>query len=392
MPEPPIFEVLGMVGTVLKYTWWFVLPIALYSIFKPAWKSYTVNLLFFGEEIRQTLLKIKIPRDMLVNPKSMENVIVGVLGSGRTITYYQELMLGRIQDYFSFEIVGQEGDVSFYVLAPHRSIRLVEKLIYGQFPDVEIEIAKEDYFSKFPATVPDNNWELWGCKLILAKEDSQPLTTYPFFEDKQEGEISDPMAGVFEAMGTLGPGENLILQIQVGQPSDDWRKKGEVAIEKILEKYNMGPLTDYTEGTMMKMLPPHELEKVKSIHSKLVKPASSTQILMVYVARREVFNGIMSSTITGALRQMESIHNTFTTDKYYTTTTNYAFGKKRKRYRQRRLLKLMQERDMQGTVNVLTAEEIATIFHFPTPTTKVPSIPRLESKRAPAPSNLPLGE
>jgi len=391
MPEPPIFEVLGMVGTVLKYTWWFLLPIVLYSIFKPVWEAYTVNVLF-GGEIKQTLLKIKIPRDMLVNPKAMENVIIGLLGSGRTITFYQKLMFGRIQDYFSLEIVGQEGDVSFYILTPHRSIRLVEKLIYGQFPDVEVEIVKEDYFSKIPATVPDENWDMWGCKIILANEDAYPLTTYPMFEDKQEGEISDPMAGIFEAMGTLGPGENLIFQIQVASPPDDWRKKGEVMIEKILEKYNMGPLADYSEGTVMKMLPPHELDKVKSIQSKLNKPAMSTQMLMAYIARKEVFNGIMSSTIFGALKLMESSSNTFSTDKYYTTTTNFAFSKKRKRYRQRRLLKLMQDRDPQGTMNTFSSEELATMFHFPTPTTKVPSITRLESKRAPAPPNLPLGE
>lgn len=392
MAEPPIFEVLGMLGTVLKYTWWFVLPIGLYSIFKPVWLSYVVNVLFFGGEIKQTLLKIKIPKDMLVNPKAMENVINGVLGSGRTITDYHEKMHGRIQDYFSFEIVGQEGDVGFYILTPYRSIRLVEKLIYGQFPDVEIEIAKEDYFSKIPATVPDDNWEMWGCKLILANEDCMPLTTYPFFEDKQEGEISDPMAVIFETMGTLGPGEYLILQIQAGQPNESWRKKGQEVIDKILQKYNMGTMADYNEGTFMKILPPHEMETVKAIHAKLVKPALATQILMAYISRKEVHNGIVASTVTGALRQMESMYNFLTTDKYYTTTTNYAFGKKRKRYRQRRLLKLMQDRDMQGTVNTLTAEEIATIFHFPTPTTKVPSITRMDSKRAPAPTNLPIGE
>lgn len=393
MAEPPIFEVMGMIWTFLKYTWWFLLPILLYAIFKPVWQSYTTNVLFFGKEIKLTLLKIKIPKDMLVNPKAMENVIIGLLGSGRTITYYRGLMFGRLQDFFSLEIVGQDGDISFYILTPYRSIKLVEKLIYGQFPDVEIEIAKEDYFSRIPSTVPDENWNMWGTKLILAQEDSHPLITYPFFEDKQEGEISDPMAGAFEAMGSLGPGENLILQIQVGQPPMEWRKKGQDLIEKILQKYNMGPLAEYSEeGSFMKILPPHELELVKSIHSKISKPAVSAQILIAYIARREVYNDISMSAITGAFRQMESLHNTLVTDKYYTTTAYNAFGTSRRRYRQRRLLKLMQDRDMQGTINVLTGEEVATIFHFPTPTTKVPSMPHLESKRAPAPTNLPVGE
>jgi len=394
MPGPPILDVLGMAGIIIKYTWWFLLPIGLYSIFRPVWQSYATNVLYFGGEVKWTLLKIKIPKDMLTNPKSMENVIIGLMGSGRTITYYRELMMGRLQDYFSLEIVGQEGDVSFYILTSYRSLRLVEKIIYGQFPDVEIEIVKEDYFNKIPSTIPDENWNMWGTKLILAQEDCYPLTTYPQFEDKVEGEIIDPMAGVFEAMGSLGPGENLILQVQVGQQptSYDWRKKGEASIEKILEKYNMGPLADYNEGTFMKILPFHELERVKAIHTKMNKPAVSTQILAAYIARREVYNDICTSAITGSLRQMESLYNTFITDKYYTTSTYQAFGKTRRRFRQRRLLKLMQERDMQGTLNVMTGEEVATIFHFPTPMTKVPSIPHMDSKRAPAPTNLPVGE
>ena len=79
------------------------------------------------------------------------------------------------------------------------------------------------------------------------------------------------------------------------------------------------------------------------------------------------------------------------TDKYYTSTANYFLGKSRKEFRTRRLFKLLQDRDMQGTANPFNIEELATLYHFPSPTVKVPSIPHIDSKRAPAPSNLPLG-
>jgi len=392
-PLDPLFQVLSMIGTVLKYTWWIILPVGLYSIFKPAWSAYTGNLLYFGEEIKLTLLKIRIPKDMIANPKAMENVIAGLLGSGRTITFYQNLMKGRINDFFSLEIVGQEGDLGFYVLTPFRSIRLIEKLIYAQFPDVEIEVGVEDYFKKIPATVPDENWNMWGAKMILDKPDCFPIATYPLFEDRFSGELADPLATVFEAMSTLGPGENLIYQIQIGQPDFKWRENGQKEIEKILEKYSMSAQPDTSEGTFMKVLPYHQLEAIKAIHSKLSKPAFSSQILFAYIARKESYNGIMSSAISGAMRQFESGNfNFFNTDKYYTTSTYFAFGKKRGWFRKRRLLKLMQDRDMQGTLETLNVEELATLFHFPTPMTKVPSIPRLDSKRAPAPPNLPVGE
>jgi len=99
----------------------------------------------------------------------------------------------------------------------------------------------------------------------------------------------------------------------------------------------------------------------------------------------------MTSVISGALRQLESGNcNTFLTDKYYTTSTYFLLGKERGRFRRRRLIKMMQDRDMQGKLDTLNVEEVATLFHFPTPMTKVPSIPYLESKRAPAPPNLPI--
>lgn len=376
----------------MRYAWWIILPFGLYAIFKPVWRSYAVNINYFGEEIKLTLLRVKIPKDMIASPKSMENALSGLLASYRTITYYQELTMGRIQDYFSLEIVGQEGDVGFYILTPERSIRLVEKFFYANFPDIEIEVGVEDYFKKIPLTVPDDNWSMWGAKMILDKPDSVPIATYPIFEDKIAGEIMDPLVTIYEAMGTLGPGENLIYQIQVGQPDFEWRKKGEAEIEKVLAKYNMSADVDLSaEGTFMKIIPHHQLELVKSIHYKMEKPALGVQVLFAYIARKEAFNGSMPATISGTMKQFESGNgNTFGTDKYYTTSTYFLLSKQRGDLRRRRLLRLMQDRDMQGTINALNVEEIATMYHFPNITAKVPSIPRMDSKRAPAPPNLPI--
>jgi hypothetical protein len=341
-----------------------------------------------------TLLKISLPKDMESKPKSMENVLGGLLGTGRTITYYQNLMFGRMNDYFSFEIVGSEGDVSFYILTPKRSIRLVEKLIYGQFPDVEITVGVEDYFNRIPATVPDDNWDMWGAKMIFTKPDCLPITSYRQFEDPMTGDLFDPLASILESMGTLGPGEHLIYQIQIAVPDGDWRKKGEAEIERILQMYNMSPMADMSEGgAMMRVLPHHQQEYLKSIHYKMDKPAWVCQLLYVYIARKEVFSPVGSSAIGGSLRMFESgNNNTFTTDKYYTASAYQFMRKTRQHYRKRRLLKLMQERDMQGELQTLNTEELATLWHFPTQLTKVPSIPRLESRRSPAPFNLPVGE
>lgn len=389
-PFVPLFQVLSMIGVVLKYTWWIIFPFGLYSIFKPVWKSYVIGK-FIGAEMKMTLLRIRIPKDMIANPKAMENALAGLLASYYTITFTKQLLNGNILDYFSLEIVGNEGDLGFYILTPERSIRLVEKLFYANFPDIEIDVGVEDYFNKLPKTIPDDNWSMWGAKLILDKPDAVPINTYPNFEDKFSGELADPLATIFEAMGTLGPGENLIFQIQVGQPDFEWRKKGNKEIDKVLTEYNMVPGADVADGAVMKILPFAQQELIKSMYYKMEKPAFSTQVLYAYIARKEVFNGIMSSNISGTIQQFASGNkNSLNTDKYYTTSAYFLFSAERGRLRRRRLYRMMQDRDMQGILNVLNIEELATLFHFPTPMTKVPSIPRLDSKRAPAPPNLPV--
>ncbi len=388
MAEVSVFLVVFL---LIKYTWWLFLPLVLYSIFRPIWNAYAVNVIYFGEEINLTLLEIKIPKDLIANPKLMENVFATLMGAGRTITEYQKITFGRFQDFFSFEIVSLEGEIRFFVLTPGRAVRLVEKAFYGQFPNVEIRETKDDYFNHLPATIPDEQWTMWGAKMILDRDGCQPINTYPQMEDKLEGEMIDPLAVIFETMGTLGSGENLIYQVQVGLSDGSWRKKGDEAIQKILDKYNLSASSSYEEGNFMKILPFHELELLKAIHYKMAKPAYDTQILFAYIARKEVFNGIVSSAISGAMKMFDSSFNAFMTDKYYTSTANYFLGKSRKEFRTRRLFKLLQDRDMQGTANPFNIEELATLYHFPSPTVKVPSIPHIDSKRAPAPSNLPLG-
>lgn len=367
------------------------MPIFLYTAFKSIWSSYAIGM-YFVEKVNLKLLRIKIPKDMLLNPKSMESVLAGLTGSGRTITLYESAVKGAVPDYFSLEIASNEGDVGFYILTPQRSQLLVEKLFYSQFPDIEI-IEAEDYTKAVPNTVPDSNWNLWGGKYILEDEQAKPITTYPFFEDKFSGEMIDPLAAIFEIMGSLGPGEHLWFQIQITPADPSWKKQGIAKIEEILKGYNLGPQAEASEDSMMKILPHHELEIIKAINSKIGKTGFNTQIIFAYIARRESYRDIVPGTIGGSMRQFETGNlNNFFLDKYYTTSTYFLASEGRKNYRKRRLLDLLKNREMQGETPVLNTEELATIFHFPTPMAKVPSIPRLESKTAPAPSNLPLGE
>ncbi len=386
-----LMDYLGLLLIFFKYTWWAILPFSLYAIFKPVWQKFIVNR-YFAEKINQKLLRIKIPRDLMVNPKAMESVLAGLSGTGRNITIYDGLTTGAVQDFFSFEIAGNEGDLGFYVFTPKRSQLLIEKMFYSQFPGIEI-VEVEDYTKAIPDTIPDENWNLWGGKYILDKSQARPVNTYPYFEDKLTGELIDPLSGLFEAMGTLGPGEHLWIQVQVVPAMPDWKKESMQEIESTLKKYNIGSEVNTSESGMMKVLPHHELELIKAIHSKMAKPGFNTQILFAYIARKESYRDMIPGIIGGSFKQFENSDiNAFFADKYYTTSAFFLASGQRKDYRKRRLIDMLKDRDMQGETPVLNSEEIATLFHFPTPTVQIPSVPRLDAKTAPAPGNLPISE
>lgn len=390
MPSEVEKSFLDFLWQVFAFGWWIFLPVGLYSIFKPLWQKYIGG--SYASTLNMVLLRIKIPQDQIANPKAMESVLMGLTGSGRTITFYEAMTKGSFQDYFSLEIASREGDTAFYVMTPKRSRDLVQKLFYSQFPDIEIVEVEEDYTKAIPDTIPDENWGLWGGKYILEKKDVNPINTYPSFEDKFTGEMVDPLSGLLEAMGSLGAGEHLWFQIQILPAPPDWRKAGKDAIEEILKKYNLMP-SGNDDVSMMKILPHHELETIKAISSKISKPAFNTQIIFAYIARKEAFNPILAGNVGGAMKQFESGDlNGFFLDKYYTLSTYYLGAGKRKEYRARRLIDLLRDRDMQGVLPILNVEELATLFHFPTKMMKVPSIPRMENKTAPAPPNLPFEE
>jgi hypothetical protein len=111
---------------------------------------------------------------------------------------------------------------------------LVEAHFYAQYPDVEI-VEAEDYTKQVPRTLPNKDWDLWGTEFKLLKPDLYPIRTYKFFEESVTGKMLDPMAGLIETMGKLGPGQHLWLQFLATPVKEDWGpKKGALTIEEFL--------------------------------------------------------------------------------------------------------------------------------------------------------------
>jgi len=384
-------EDLKIILKIIEVTWWVVLPIALYKIFYPMWKKYIIGK-YFVETYKPVVLQIKIPKGQEASIKAMENTLAGLWGSIKATVkdVFDEEIEGKVPDYFSLDIASSEGEVGYYVWTSTGMRTLVEKAFYAQFPDIEI-VEVEDYTSKVPATVPNENWDMWAGKLLLEKSHFRPLRTYPMFEDSETGNIMDPVANFLEFMGSLGPGEHAWLQIQIAPVGQLDRNKGEEEIQEILEKYNMGGVDYEDPTTFAKIIPHTEMELIKAIDRKISKPNFDCQILYGYIGRKESYTPTTPGSFMGGFIQMESGPlNSFVLDKHYSTSAYYIASNFRKTWKKRVILDLMKDRDIQGETYYLNTEELATLFHFPTVYTKTPSLPRMDSRRASAPHNLPL--
>lgn len=425
MPEFFI-KILKPIGGFLLSIWWIWLPILSFTIFFQLWINYIRQR--YWQNINWVLLEIKPPRDVRFTPKSAENIFSGLWAIyGTVATKVDKYLKGTIQDYLSLEIVGIGGAIHFYIRTPAHFRNLVEAQIYAQYPEAEVNEV-EDYTKLVPQDIPNKDWDLWGTKLVLTKPDPYPIRTYQHFIDvtpQKEGTFIDPLSSVMEVLGKLQSGEQVWIQILIRPVSDEWRKKGESLVAKLLGKsakkresilgrevrgwaealfgvfrefFAGGEETlsekakgEFTVPSLMQFLSPGEREIVKAIEDNISKKAFETKICWAYLGKNDVFSKANVGAIMGVFNQFASLSlNGFKPDKRTTTKAAYLFARVRKALRQRRIFRFLRTRSFQERGFILNIEELATIFHFPTAAVEAPATPRIEAKRGGAPSGLPV--
>lgn len=408
-------------------TSWIWMPFILAVIFFYSWMYYIQR--FYWRNLEWIILEVKPPPDIDKTPKNMEQIFAGLWGSFGTIANkYQKYVKGVMQDYFSFEIVGINGEVHFYLRTLRKYRNLVEAQIYSQYPQAEIKEIDEDYIHRIPADVPNKNWDLWGCRLFLSKGNAYPIRTYNFFLDqaKTDEPFLDPVAALMEFMGKLKEGEQIWVQVLFRPITDDWRweaikmanaligKKPEPATEGVIKldirtwwesfrevfyefvlDKKAPPITGAVDPnaprSWAQFLSPGEKEVVQGIEEKASKKGFSCKVQWAYIAKRNVFSSGAISATMGIFNQFAHLNmNTFAPDAATMTKANYAFAKFRKAFKQRKLLRLLRSRSFWERGYILNIEELASVYHFPTVAVKAPVTPYIEVKKGGPPIDLPL--
>ncbi len=393
------------------------------------WESwlYYIRIKFISK-IDWVLLELIVPQEVIKTPLAMEQIFAGLHSSLFKGSWWLRYVGGRVQEWFSVEIVSIGGEIHFFIRTPTKFRNLVESQIYAQYPQAEI-YEVEDYIHNIPQQVPNETHNLFGAEFVLAKEDAYPIRTYEDFEfETKEGEGNiDPLAALTEALGKLKAGEQFWLQVGIKPVDDGWKEAGEKLVAKLIgrkvpekdQSFIMALLkkeaADYVKGasqalfkipeyeefefgkkksdapySLVQFLSPGEQEVVKAIERNISKVGFEAVIRAIYVARREVFNiqGFFSGV--AAFRQFSTQHLNALRWKGSTITAGqWPFKEAKENYRKRWLLYKYRFRFRPDQAFVFNIEELATIFHFPGRIVASPNIPRIGSKKSEPPLGLP---
>ncbi|MFA4941776.1 MAG: hypothetical protein WC582_04270 [Patescibacteria group bacterium] len=407
------------------------IPIALTFLWgvKESWLFY-IRTKWSGTN-KFILLAIDIPRGNEQTAKAVENLFTYFGGAHKTLNLIETYWEGQFQLSFSFEIISIEGYTQFLIWTPASLRDLVESAVYSQYPDAEITEV-DDYTESLPDKFPDEEYDLWGCEFIQAKNPMYPIKTYEEFEHNlgdPETQYKDPMASLMDLYSSLRRGEQLWFQMLVKPMGFDWPEKGEIEVGRILgEKAPptfankiidgivdwMGKVSEAIyklwgdieekkkdeKDDILKMmnLRPKQKKQVEGISEKISKLGFEWKSRMVYVAKKEVMNKPkVVNGFVGYMKQFMDLDlNNLKPDMDKTATSvDYFFEDYRLNIRKNKIMRAYKGRSTTKgrKMGIMNIEELATLWHFPAESVvKAPLIQKAPGRKAGPPIQLPIGE
>jgi len=383
-------------------------PIVFGFFFWKVWVHYIRT--DYLANIKWVMLEVHLPKEIYKPPQVMEFVLVA-LDQARSGSFYEKWWVGLVPPWFSLEIVSIGGNVRFFIRAQLFYKNIIESRIYSQFPEVELSEAP-DYANISPPG-EGHDVSLFGVEFKLTEPDPLPIKTYVDYEMNKgymdEKQRFDPMTPMLEFLGSIGPDEQVWVQILVQAHKKrykkenggigDWRDEGKDFIKKLTQ----GEKKKLKEGEKPEkpQLTKAQNDNIAAIERNMSKVGFDCGIRAIYMAKPGKFNIGHIPNLTGMFKQFNSSGlNGFKTangtgfnrpweevDKWLGI---HRLGLVRRKffdaYRRRSYFYPPYKRKP----FVLSVEELATIFHFPSAIAETPTLERIESKKSEPPANLPV--
>jgi hypothetical protein len=212
--------------------------------------------------------------------------------------------------------------------------------------------------------MPNKDWDLWGVDFKLFRPDLYPIKSYKNFEETITGKMIDPLAGLIETMGKLGPGQHLWLQYIITPVNEKWYSTGQETIDEFLGKekpkqvsligrlfsdildvfmnigrglmaqevvFGGGESADKKDDQPLEFrLSPGQKDVLKALESNIGKQMFKTRMRMLYIGRREVFSKATGvSAFIGGIKQFNDQNlNSMVPEDNSKTYASYIFVRK----------------------------------------------------------------
>lgn len=404
-----VFDSLKTAFNVLGIYWWIYLPPLLFLTLYEGFQTYTR--LKYLSSLKWILLELRLPKEIRKSPKATEQVFAALHGVHIPIRRYDKFFKGKVMDWFSMEVVGWQGEIHFYIRTQEQYKPLVQSQIYAQYPDAEV-FEVEDYVNRLPSPIPSDKYDLWGSEMILAKEDAYPIRTYLEFEEpgvgREDVKRVDPIASLAEALASLEANEYIVVQLLVRPTGDDWVKKGQAVVDKLMGKETkvkydflskaffaideliLGGAAPSEKKEEKESITPGKRDILKAVESKFYKLGFESGIRFMYAAAKETLHRVHVAAIIGAYKQFASqTSNGFRLNLATATMGKWPFKAQKEYSRKVSLVRKLKNRSFVLKPFILNIEELATIYHFPDFGVKAPLLPRIEAKKGEPPAELP---
>lgn len=283
--------------------------------------------------------------------------------------------------------IGEE--IYFYIAVPKTHEQMAEKQIHGFYPTAEVTKVK-DYNIFNPQGVSIGSYFVSGNNPVL------PFRTYQKLETDSLGEILTAMSKLEEK------GEGAVLQILIRPSHNNSLKSLALKISKEMQQgYDFNQALNRAQKSKTaefikaanpatpsskqekpeekpKVITPYHEETVKALVQKSSKPLFDVNIRALASANTE----IRASQI---LQDLESVFTQFSAPDLNSL--------KPVRVKKKSLEKLIFSYSFrifnEKQLIYLSTEELASIYHFPLPTTAAPRVKLLKAKPAEPPADLP---
>ena len=410
-------NVLSFLLWLIGLLWWLWLFLILFPVTKSVWLFWRNEL--YKQGIQHVVFELRMPREILKNPRAMEQVLATINGARNSPGNFKETYWdGEITLWFSLEIISIGGEVHFYVRTPEKHRNAIEAAFFAYYPDVEV-VEVEDYVEKLvPETleeVESQQKEMWSGEYILSREDAYPIKTYPSFEDPAEERTFDPISTFLEALNNVKGQSFIGLQYIIEPAGRSWKDAWNGLLKQLQASPKSAPVPE-GEFQAFAIRSPGQTEVLKAVEANLSKPAFATLTRTLYIAPKGDFNfNYVYRSLAGALNQFSALHlNSFRMNSAVMTKVSvwdwpHLFAKRRSDLRKRRSLYNYRFREIPpktsagllltstplnanaSKLSVLTTESVATLFHPPTSMVlTAPHVKRSESKKTGPPAGLAI--